>query len=264
MFLKKTTSLIKIMFRFKVSRYKNFKLDSILLSTSNIVFLLGTILFWYLINDAGFIVDSWSYSEILVFIGLSEMFYGFEQNVFSVASLFWNVVYTGSLDTQLVRPIDPRIRFMLLNINYSGLLTAFIKMAVIFVYSGAQLNILRLVFSIIIILLANVVLTLIRLIICYISFWGGKMDSLTQICDSFTTFNKYPLIIFPNFIKVIFQTIVPFYFFSTFPAEFLLGKLNYHNMLIIILGLIINIIIWTVLNNLAWKKGRERYESISG
>lgn len=264
MYFRKIKNLAKIIIRFRLSRYKSFKVDTILNFTSNLLFLIGTVLFWYIIDDAGFIVDGWSYNELLVFIALSEMFYGFEQNIFSMASVFWRVIYTGKLDTQLVRPMEPRRRFMLLNIDYIGLLISFCKVAVILIYAQIRLNFVKLIFSICIIFLANYVLMLIRFIICYASFWGNRLDSLTQICDSFTKFNKYPLIIFPKFVRVIFQTILPFYFFSTYPAQFLLGKMTVENSFILFLGLILNILIWKYINNFMWKKGRVNYESISG
>lgn len=262
--IKKAKAFAKIMFKFRMSRYKSFKVDTILNFVSNLIFLIGTILFWYVIDDAGFIVAGWNYNELLVFIALSEMFYGFEQNVFSVASVFWNVIYSGVLDTQLVRPIDSRKRFMLLNTDYIGLLISFVKVAAILIYAGIYINPLKFVFGILVIFMANYVLMLIRFIICYASFWGGKMNSLTEICDSFTKFNKYPLVIFPKAVRIIFQTILPFYFFSTFSAEIILNKLTVGNSLIMFGGLVLNIILWSLINKKVWNVGREHYESIGG
>lgn len=264
MCFKRKLALAKVMIRMRMSRYRSFKLDGMLLLISNLIFLVATILFWYVVNDVGFLVDGWSYPQLLVFIALSELFYGFEQNVFSVASLFWQLIYNGLLDAQLVRPIDPRKRFLLLNIDYMGLLISFVKVGVILALANVPLNPVKLLFGALVIFAANYVLMLIRLIICYMAFWNRKMDSLTQICDCFTQFNKYPLVIFPQLVKIVFQTILPFYFFSTFSAEFVLDKLSGQNLIVLLGGLLFNLVFWSLLNRVMWQVGRKNYESISG
>lgn len=264
MYFKRELALAKVMIRMRISRYRSFKLDGMLLFISNLIFLVATILFWYIVNDVGFLVEGWSYPQLLVFIALSELFYGFEQNVFSVTSLFWQLIYNGSLDAQLVRPIDPRKRFLLLNVDYMGLLISFVKVGVILALANVTFNPVKLLFAGLVIFAANYVLMRIRFIICYLAFWNRKMDSLTQICDSFTQFNKYPLVIFPQVVKIIFQTILPFYFFSTFSAEFVLDKLSGKNLALMLVGLCINLIFWSLLNQVIWQLGRKNYESISG
>lgn len=246
------------------SRYQSFRMDSFLLFISNLIFLIGTIVFWYVVNDVGFIVDGWTYAQILVFIALSELFYTFEQNIFSVAALFWQVIYTGSIDTQLIRPMDPRKRFLLLNIDYLGLLVGFVKVFLILRIANIYLEPWKLFISIVLVFLANYTLMLIQFSICYAAFCSCKIDFLTQFCDSFIQFNKYPLVILPQIVKVLFQTLLPFYFFSTFPAEFVLDKVSGPNLMFMLLGLAGSIILWTCINKTIWNWGRTHYESING
>lgn len=252
------------MVHFRIKQYKLFKVDSIMSLLSNIVFLIGTILFWFFVTDAGFVVNGWTYNEILVFIAFSELFYGFEQNVFSVASRYWYIIYGGVLDCQLVRPFDSRKRFILLNMDYLGLVLTFVKVAIIIYISGFKFRVINFLISVLIIFLSNYVLMLISFSISYSAFWLGKMDSLSKLCDCLTKFNKYPLVILPVAIRVIFMTVLPFYFFSTFSAQYILNKLSLKNTMIFLLGLLLNIILWSILHKIIWMKGRGRYESLNG
>lgn len=264
MCFRRMRNIFLILFRFRIRIVKNFKLDSLFGIASNIIFLVGSILFWILISEAGFILDGWSYGDILVFIALSEMFYGFEQNIFSSASEFWRVIYSGSLDVQIVRPFDVRIRFILMNVDYLGLLLSFVKVGVILFISRVNLSFGKILISILTILVANYVLMLIRFIVSYLAFRYGKTDVVTQLCSSITKFNKYPLVIFPGVARIIMIFIVPLYFFSTFPAEYVLGKVRGISVGYMLLALVINVVLWTVINKFAWRRGRENYESLNG
>lgn len=209
-------------------------------------------------------MNGWTYREILVFVAFSEMFFGFEQNVFGYATEFWMVVYSGGLDGQLTRPFDPRARFLLLNMDFLGLILSFIKVGVILAVSRVHLSAWKIAVGILIVLVANYVLMLMRFICNYLSFRLGKMDAIRQLCDCITKFNKYPLVIFPWALRIVMITIVPFYFFSTFSAQFVLGKLDGVSIFWMLLALAGNVVLWSILNNIAWKRGRMRYESLNG
>ena len=151
-----------------------------------------------------------------------------------------------------------------MNIDYLGLALSFIKVGVIVGVSGARLSFGKLLLAILVIFIACYVFMLIRFIVSYIAFIYGKTDVVTQFCDGITKFNKYPLVIFPMIIRVVFTVILPFYFFSTFPAEYVLGKINGTMVIYMLCALTGNVVMWTVLNNLAWTRGRMSYESLNG
>ncbi|QSX05004.1 ABC-2 family transporter protein [Sedimentibacter sp. zth1] len=264
MYLVKLRSVNKILLKLRIDRCKLFKTDTILSVISSLTYLVANLLFWYLINNTGFLIDGWSYSDILVFIAYSELFFGLESAIFSVASRFWFVVHSGSLDVNLSRPLDPRFRFILLNMDYIKIITTFITFIVIILISKQKINIFMHVLGILIVMVSNFILMLIRFTMSYMSFWFGKMDAISELADCLTWFNKYPLTIMPNIIKIVFKILLPFYFFSTFSTEAVLNKLTMQTAIIGCLGLISNIIIWIVINNYVWKKGREKYESING
>jgi ABC-2 type transport system permease protein len=263
MFFKKFREINKVCFKFLSRRFQYFKFDTVLRFLSNIVYIVLNILFWFLVKDAGFSIKGWTFDDILV-VAFSELFYSIESSMFGMVSRFWKVIYSGALDTLLIRPLDPRLRFAMLNINYGGILDAFIKFIILLLISRKQVSIIMILAGIIVVFFANTILALIRLFLSYSAFWFGKMDALSELADSMTQFNKYPLVIMPKFTKILFTFAIPFYFFSTFSSELVLGKLNSITLIIGILGLCVNLLLWIVLNNILWKKGRARYESING
>lgn len=181
-----------------------------------------------------------------------------------MASRFWYYIYNAILDNTLTRPLDPRVRFIILNIDYVEIILTFLEFIFLLIVSNTKISITSVLFGVIIVIMANIVLSLIRLCGSYFAFWHGKMSAICEVSDALTSFNKYPLTIMPPIIIYIFKFLVPFYFFSTFSAEIVCNLVGIKTISISIAGMIINIILWLVINNIIWKKGLERYESING
>jgi ABC-2 type transport system permease protein len=241
-----------------------FKLDTILSVMNSFTYLIANLLFWYLITDTGFFIEGWTYSNILVFIAYSELFFGLEGSLFYMVSRFWRMIYSGALDSQLTRPLDPRLRLILLNINYIGVLNSFITFIIILIVSRSDLNIILVIVGVIIVIIANVILALIRFILSYTAFWLGKMEAISELTDCLTGFNKYPMVIMPKAIKILFKTLLPFYFFSTFSAEIVIQKVDFTSFIYGTMGILCNLVFWSIINSIVWKKGTARYESLNG
>lgn len=264
MFLKKWGRLLKVLGMFEIRRFRYYFLDVITSLGSKIVYLLINVAFWYVVMDAGYTIHGWSYGDIIVFIAFSELFYGLDRAVFSAASRFWRVIYSGTLDNGLTRPIDPRLKLFLLNIDYMEVAITMLEFIFLLFLSGNSLSVGKVCIGILMVILANLILALIRLGMSYFAFWHGKMDAITELADSMTSFNKYPLVIMPKVVRCVFQFVLPFYFFSTFSAEIVNFTLGYRTFLIAFAGVGCNIALWGTINHVLWKKGLARYEGIHG
>lgn len=234
------------------------------MSISNITFLLGSILFWYLVTSVGFNLEDWTFSQLLVYVAYSELFYGFHQNIFGIASSYWKFIYTGALDVQICRPMDTRYRLIFLNADVGGLIFTFIKFIAILCISQEELKIMWVLIGIIIVFLASITFAMMQFLLCYVAFWLHKVDAIVEISENLTLFNKYPLDIFPFALRWLFTVIFPFYFFSTFSAKIVLGKYTIIQIVCGVFLAICNCILWLIINKIVFQRGRMRYESIQG
>ncbi len=231
---------------------------------SKVIYLVLNLLFWIIVQKVGFFIEGWEYEDIVVFIAFSELFYGLDGAVFTYASRFWMCIHSGVLDNNLTRPIDARVRFMLLNMDYLNLFLAFVEFIVLLLLSGKRMNALAVVVGVIVVLGANIVLSLIRLCGSYLAFWHGKISAVSEVSDCLTSFNKYPLTILPKPVVYLFKFVFPFYFFSTFSSEIVCFSMDAKRLLISATGFVCSLVLWSVLNKALWKKGLKRYESING
>lgn len=264
MFLKKLYNIIKILFLFEWRRLKYYSLDYVLDVVSKVIYVAFNLLFWYIIQETGFSMEGWNYAEIIVFIAFSELFYGLDGAVFTYSSRFWICVHTGALDNTLTRPLDSRVRFLLLNVDYLSIILAFVEFMVLLLLSGKSLNIVGILFGVLVVVGADLVLSLLRLCGSYLSFWHGRMNAVSEISDCLTSFNKYPLTILPRPLAYIFKFVFPFYFFSTFSAELVCLKMGAAELMVSIAGMAVLFVLWYVINKILWEKGLKHYESING
>lgn len=264
MFLMKFSKIIGILFQMEWKRIKYFKMDVFVAFTSKLMYLLINILFWYSLIHIGYSLPGWTYKNILVFIAFSELFYGLNTSVFSMASRFWQYIYSGNLDVALTRPMDPRTRFILLNIDYIELFFTLIEFIVLLTISGVSIRPIQLFLGVMFTIWANIILAIIRSCMSYLAFWHGKMEAISEISDAMTSFNKYPLVIMPPTLVTAFKVILPFFFFSTMSAQVMNDMVDIKNILISILEIIVSTVMWFVINAYLWNKGLRRYEGING
>ncbi|MCL2841003.1 MAG: ABC transporter permease [Defluviitaleaceae bacterium] len=267
MCLKRAIDLTIIMLKMSFNRAKMFKADSIMGIISSVTYLSANILFWVVVMTAPtFALEGWSFQNIVMFIAFSELFFGLDGAAFTMSSRFWRVIYSGSLDALHTRPMDSRLRFIIVNIDFVKIVTAFISFMILILVSGVQIvsHLPLLVIGFIFVVLSNIVLSLMRLTLSYAAFWLGKMDALSEVADCLTWFNKYPLVNVPGVASLLFRTILPFYFFSTFPTEVSAGMLSHSDIVLGLLFMSLCIVFWVIIHGMVWKRGLRKYESVNG
>lgn len=264
MFFEKLYSIGKIMLLFEIKRFKYYPLDNVLKVVTKIIYVVINLLFWYVVGELRFTMEGWTYRDMIVFLAFSELFYGLDAAVFSNVSRFWTYIHAGSLDNTLTRPLDSRIRFIILNVDYLDILLTFVEFLALLFVVNEHRNILMILVSVLVVIGANFLLSMIRLCASYLAFWHGKMNVVSEISDCLTSFNKYPLTILPKGLRYLFKFIFPFYFFSTFSTELICFSIDKQEFVISVLGFVSLFILWISVNNILWNKGLKRYESING
>jgi len=264
MYYQRLKNLTISLFRIRIYRLKEFKFDSVVGLVTDLFYLAANLVFWMFIFNSSYSIEGWDIHYIFVFLAYSELFYGLDSSIFSIASRFWLYVVTGTLDTFLVRPMDPRIRIVLLNVNFIGIIKSIVVFTILLILSGVDMNIFIILLGVVIVIVSNFVLMLIRLVLSYLSFKFGRVDAVTELTDSLVMFNKYPLTILPKSLIVIFKLVLPFFFFSTFSAIINIESSFSFDSMYSIIMLLGCLVFWVIINKVFWKWGLSRYESYNG
>ena len=107
-------------------------------------------------------------------------------------------------------------------------------------------------------LCASVIYTAIKLAVTSIAFWVKFAQSYLYMAYQLSTFVKYPITIYPAWIRGILTFIIPFAFTGYFPAAYILGKGSF------LLGVVLTFVVSFISIFIAyriWLIGIKRYES---
>ena len=256
--------IVPTLFKMEINKAREFKSNTFFEVVTSISYLVINVFFWSLMFNLGYNLDGWNRADIIIFIAFSELFFGLHASLITSLSRFWQYILSGKLDTILVRPIDAKVRILLVNINYIEFIKTIVFFVFMLIYSGKNIDFLRLMFAVMITISSIYIFAQIQLILSYIAFGFGKMEALNELSDSLTMLNKYPISIFPRLFIIIGRWILPFLFFSTFPAQIVNQSLTVQATLLGLFGLITNIVFWTLIHRYSWKRGLKSYESYNG
>jgi ABC-2 type transport system permease protein len=173
-------------------------------------------------------LNGWTLAEIWLIYGLiilaQSMNHMFADNLWTLG---WQYVRTGNFDRFLVRPIDPLFHLLADRFNHDGI-GHFVSGTILVTISSVQLGLhwsfLELIYLVIIVISGGLIFFSLNLIMAVSSFWVMDSTPIIRMIFEMHEFAKYPITIYPEFIRVILTAIIPFALASYYPASYLIGR----------------------------------------
>ena len=173
-------------------------------------------------------LKGWSFYEILFIYGFAQIPRGIDHVFTDQLWIFsWKTIVQGEFDRYLVRPLNPLFQVIVERFQPDGfgeiivgtmiLVTSWSKL-------GLEITIGRMIALIFVILCASVIYTAIKLAVTSIAFWVKFAQSYLYMAYQLSTFVKYPITIYPAWIRGVLTFIIPFAFTGYFPVAYILGK----------------------------------------
>lgn len=173
------------------------------------------------------------------------------------------MVNRGSLDLLLTKPVNSQLLLSFKKISLeelgslaaSGLLLLWLIWKQVIVLSFTSVAI----FSITLLVSMTLVYSLFMLLMS-LAVRLEKLENMSQLMWSLFSFCRYPMDIYPGWLKHLFYSLFPIAFVSTVPAAALLGRLDWQTG---VLGIIIALIA-IVTSTLFWNQTIRAYTSAGG
>lgn len=207
--------------------------------------------------------NGWSKASVVLVMFTMQMCIEPAQIITANLVHITDYIRTGSFDIVVSKPIDSQFLATFLQPDLSGfifLTTYSIPMIWMMIVNHLQIIPSHLPLYVLMVLIGNIIFILLRLATSSLNFWWQKLDNIQGLLFTFTEFSKYPITILPNFLRIIFYTIVPIAFLATVPAEVLLGVIPWKA----VIGSLVLIFILAILARALWVKGSKNYSSASG
>ena len=197
-------------------------------------------------------------------------FYGFSMLPIAIDHLFsdefWLVAYRrvqlGDMDRHFLRPVPVMFQMFAETFQPEGFGEMILGVAMIII-CGVNLQV-SVTFGAIFVLIVGaifgaVIITSFKIAFSALAFIFKRSGPLLQIIYGFTNYAKYPLAIYPQFIRIVLIFVLPFGLFVSLPIDTLLY--GTYNPYLLSLGIIGAAIVFFTLATLIWTRCEKRYES---
>ncbi len=161
------------------------------------------------------------YGLITLALSINHMF---ADNLWTIGMMY---IRTGDFDRFLVRPINPLFHLLADRFCHDGVGNFFVGLALVLTSAGQlgiEWTVGHIAYLAMAVLSGGLIFISLNLITCVSAFWIMESVPVTRVVFELHEFAKYPLSIYPNFVRFVLTFIIPFGLASYYPASALLGR----------------------------------------
>lgn len=209
-------------------------------------------------------VFGWTREELLILTGCYGVIIGFFHMFFSRNfDRFARIINRGELDLVLTKPLDSQFLLSTFIVNYTSLLRVLI--GIIFVLymvqkSGAQINALQISGFVLISFFSITLLYSIWFIVITFTVWFNRLFNLADLMFTISSVTGKPAEMYRVFSEYLFLFLLPLIVIVVTPARFLIRKMTFEEMVIL---MIFSLSIFYI-SRIFWKFALRFYTSAGG
>jgi ABC-2 type transport system permease protein len=221
---------------------------------------IGAVLVLFYYTDQ---MNGWTLEQMLVLLGVFYVVQGLEEIVLQPsAEKLMEHIRHGTLDFALLKPVNAQFLVSLRHLQVVQVAQVALGLAVI------GLGITRLpspppfvaIASFVVMLACGFVLVYALLfVLSTLSFWFVRVDNLLAIFWSFLDAGRFPIDIYPGWLRLTLSTVVPIGIAVTVPAEAIAGRLEPLGVALTVVG---TVAAW-LFAAWFWKRGLRAYTGAS-
>ena len=220
--------VLKLLWSAAIAAELEYRINFILAALTSLGNLSGSIFGLFLFYRTGYTFQGWRWEEALIVLGIFTLLQGFS-STFLAPNLNRIVdhVQKGTLDFVLLKPISSQFWLSTHTLSPWGL-PDIIFGVILIGYAGGRLGI----------TLTNYLISAIPLVfglgslyslwfmLGATSIWFVKIYNVTEVLRGLLEAGRYPMVAYPIAYRFFFTFVVPVAFFTTVPAEAMLGRVQ--------------------------------------
>jgi len=223
------------------------------------------VLLWVMVNRFN-TINGWTAYEVLLMYSLNLTSYAM------ASCFFYNPfrhlltrIRTGQLDEVMTKPMNPLMYLIASNFGFgyiSHLTLSVSVMCYTFFKLGITLSFIGVLLLLSFLFGAALLQASLHILTNVSAFWRLRSDNFMSLVYEFKGFTKYPISIYPFFIRFTLTWVIPFAFISYYPAEYLLGKTDgtLFHPIVPLLTPVVGLVVFGI-SLLYWKLGLSQYQS---
>jgi ABC-2 type transport system permease protein len=208
-------------------------------------------------------IGGWSFYEALIVVGLFQFFLGMV-DTFVTPNVrdFTEHLRLGTMDFILTKPLNSQFHASLRRINIWRSVDMLIGAGVIAYalnHLGATLTPDRWAMFLMLLLCAAIILYSLIMLLITSAFWFVQLENVMELMFTFYEAGRFPVSVFPAWLRAILTFVVPIAFITTVPAAVIIGRLNAE---FVLLAVIVTAVLFVVCTAF-WRFAVRHYSSAS-
>lgn len=207
------------------------------------------------------VLNGWKYNQVLLVYAIAQIPRGLDHLLTDNLWLLSNrIIVRSEFDKYLLKPINPLFYLIAEKFQtdaFGELLIGICLLCISVIKLDIDVNFINVIVFCFFVLCGTIIYAGIKLIFSSLAFWFKTSDGILGTIYSISDFAKYPISIYPNYIRGIISFFIPFAFTAYFPASYFLNK---EATAICILGVFICTVIISVVSVTVWNAGIKAYE----
>jgi len=258
-----TLKLLSAFFKVNVQMALAYRADTIVNILLNIMWLGWELLSLSIIFNNTTTLGGWGLPELIALLGVFRLV-----NTMMVALIWPNTekfnqsIRDGSMDYTILQPVNSMflVTFSRITVWRIWDLILAITLIVIGIHmSGDFITPLHLLSFILLALSGMIVIYSLWIILIAFTFWFTKFDNNVTIMQALMDSGRYPVSVYPVWMRIIVTFIIPIAVATTIPLQALRGDLNNNQIVIFLMVAVVSFMI----ASRVWKSGLKRYSGAS-
>jgi ABC-2 type transport system permease protein len=257
--LKVLSSLLKINVQMSLA----YRTDTIINIALNIMWLGWDLLSLSIIFNNTNTIGGWGFPQLIALLGVFRLI-----NTMMIALVWPNTekfnqsIRDGSMDYTILQPVNSMFLTTFSRITIWrvwDLILALVLIAIGISMAGTSITPLQILIFVLLAISGMIVIYSLWIVLIALTFWFTKFDNNVTIMQALLDSGRYPVSVYPVWLRIIITYVIPIAVATTIPLQGLRGDLNFGRVLIF---LAIGVLSFLVASRV-WKAGLKRYSGAS-
>lgn len=209
------------------------------------------------------VLGGWGREEILALVGVYLLVGGIISLVIQPGmEKFIESIHDGTLDFILTKPEDAQLLVSIQQINIWSLIDMALGLGVLIialVRLREKVSVGQAGEFILMLIAGAIIIYSFFLILATLSFWFVRVENILTIFQSMYEAGRWPVSLYPGWLRYGLTFVIPVAFATTVPAEALTGRLNWETLL----GAVALALALLIVSKLFWRVGLRHYSGTS-
>ena len=186
------------------------------------------------------VINGWTEGQMIVLLGVYYLIQGVQSVVFDPSfERFMEHVRLGTLDFILIKPVNSQFMVSTRHVQLAQLAQlalGLVLIAVSVLRAGQTVGVSDVAAFVVALVCGLSLVYCLLLVLSTLAFWFVRVENLLAIYWSFLDAGRFPVDIYPGWLRVTLSTVVPIGIAVTVPAQAIAGRLELAALLVLLVG----------------------------